>query len=152
MMRTTRSCCLAIGLLGCLASPARAVILFEAGAGFRQPELFDLKQGVAPQKIDFGEFSFGGALCPAPGTPNFLCASVLSEATVEGGRLLLRSKARFKRTNAASTSPETAAYADTRITVTDGYAFPSTRPSLASASSGACPGSVRVARRLCGAP
>jgi hypothetical protein len=131
MMRTTRSRCLAIALLGCLASPARAVVLFEAGAGFRQPELFDLKQGIDPQKIDFGEFSFGGALCPAPGTPNFLCASVLSESTVEGGRLLVRSKARIKRTNAASTSPETAAYADTRLTVTEIGGYASTAPKAA---------------------
>ena len=132
MMRTTRSCCLALALLGCLASPARAIVLFEAGAGFRQPELFDLKQGIDPQKVDFGEFSFGGALCPAPGTPNFLCASVLSEATVEGGRLLLRSKARIKRTNAASsTSPEAAAYADTRISVTEIGGYAATAPKAA---------------------
>jgi hypothetical protein len=131
MMRTTRSCCLAIGLLACLASPARAVVFFEAGAGFRMPELFDLKQGLDPQKIDFGEFSFGGALCPAPGTPNFLCASVLSEATVEGGRFVLRSKARIKRTNAAMTSPEAAAYADTRITVTEIGGYAATAPKAA---------------------
>jgi hypothetical protein len=131
MMRTTRSCCLALALLGCLVSSARAIVLFEAGAGFRQPELFDLNQGIDPQKVDFGEFSFGGALCPAPGTPNFLCASVLSEATVEGGRLLLRSKARIKRTNAAMTSPESAAYADTRITVTEIGGYAATAPKAA---------------------
>jgi hypothetical protein len=131
MMRTTRSCCVALALLGCLVSPARAVVFFDAGAGFRQPELFGLKQGLDPQKVDFGEFSFNGALCPAPGTPNFLCASVLSEATIEGGRLLLRSKARIKRTNAASTSPETAAYADTRITVTEIGGYASTAPKAA---------------------
>jgi hypothetical protein len=131
MMRTTRSCCLALALLGALVSPARAAILFDAGAGFRQPELFDLNQGNTPQKVDFGEFSFGGALCPAAGTPNFLCASVLSEATIEGGRLLLRSKARIKRTNAASGNPETAAYADTRIAVTEIGGYAATAPKAA---------------------
>jgi hypothetical protein len=131
MMRTTRSCCLAIVLLGCLASPARALVLFEAGAGFRQPELFDLKQGLDPQKIDFGEFSFGGALCPAPGTPNFLCASVLSEAGNNGGRLFLKSKARIKRTNAAMTSPETAAYADSRLLITEIGGYAATAPKAA---------------------
>jgi hypothetical protein len=131
MMRTTRSCCLVLGLLACIASPARAVILFEAGAGFRQPELFDLNQGSEPQKVDFGEFSFGGALCPAPGTPDFLCASVLSEATVEGGRLLLRSKARIERTNASMTHPETAAYADSRLTITEVGGYAATAPKAA---------------------
>jgi hypothetical protein len=131
-MRTTRSCCLAIGLLACFAAPARTAILYDAGAGFRQPGVSLLEQGIEPQKIDVSEFSFGGALCPAPGTPNFFCGSVLSEATLEGGRLLLRSKARFQRTNAASsTAPETAAYADTKITVTEIGGYAATAPKAA---------------------
>jgi hypothetical protein len=125
-MRTIRCGCLALMLL---AAPAGAAILYDAGAGFRTPGFNLLEQGIEPQKAEVTEFSFGGALCPAAGTPDFLCGSVLSEATIEGGRLLLRSKARFKRTNASSsTHPETAAYADTRITVTEIGGYAATAP------------------------
>jgi len=132
-MRSMRRLVLAIAVFGTAALPtsADALIFYEVGAGFRQPELFDFKEDIVPQKIDFGEFSFGGALCPAPGTPNFLCASVLSEAGNNGGRLFLRSKARIKRTNADPMFGETAAYADTVIEITEMGGYVGTPPKVA---------------------
>lgn len=94
---------------------ASSVIFYTVGVGFRQPEFFVLDEDVVPQSIDISEFSFGGALCPAPGTPNYLCGRLLSEAGNNGGRLFLRSAARFKRTDADPMFGETAAYADTKI-------------------------------------
>jgi hypothetical protein len=130
-MRTARCCTLALALLGALASPSDAIILYEAGAGFGQPGFFDLKQDITPRKIDVSEFSWSGALCPAPGTPNFLCGSLLSEAGIEGGRLVLRSKTRIERTNASSTFPEAAAYADSRLFVSEVGGYAGTAPKAA---------------------
>jgi hypothetical protein len=133
-LRATRAL-LGIALAVALAHvpvSADAVILYQAGVGFRQPEFFVYEgDQLEPQKIDLPEFSFGGSLCPAPGTPNFLCGRLLSEAGNSGGRLFLRSTARFKRTNAADTTPETAAYADTRITITEMGGYVGTAPAAA---------------------
>jgi hypothetical protein len=109
-----------------------AAILYETGVGFRQPEFF-IYHGLAlePTPIDITEFSFGGALCPAPGTPNYLCGRLLSEAGNNGGRLFLRSAARFKRTDADPMFSETAAYADTRISITSMGGYVGTAPKAA---------------------
>jgi len=104
--------------LAIFPAPARAIILYTVGVGFRQPEFFVNDEDVVPTSIDISEFSFGGALCPAPGTPNYLCGRLLSEAGNNGGRLFLRSTARFERTDADPMFGETAAYADTKITIT----------------------------------
>jgi hypothetical protein len=111
-------------LLVSVPAPASAIIFYEVGVGFRQPELFIFHQDTVPRSIDTGEFTFGGALCPAPGTPNYLCGRLRSEAGNNGGRLFLRSGARFERTDADPMFRETAAYADTKITITSigGYA------------------------------
>jgi hypothetical protein len=133
-MPTRQVAALAIALVTCPVS-ASAVILYETGVGFRQPEFF-IYHGLdlVPKPIDITEFSFGGALCPAPGTPNYLCGRLLSEAGNNGGRLFLRSGARFKRTDADAMFPETAAYADTRISITEMGATPAPRPGRRSTS------------------
>ncbi len=119
-------------LLLSLPAPARAVIFYQTGVGFRSPEFF-IYHGDAfvPDPIDISQFSFGGALCPAPGTPNYLCGRLVSEAGNNGGRLFLRSAARFKRTNADPMFRETAAYADTRITITALTGYVGTPPGAA---------------------
>jgi|GEM_PF-5519504 len=117
--------------LALLPAPAGATILYTVGVGFRQPAFFVQDEDVVPQSIDISEFSFGGALCPAPGTPNYLCGRLLSEAGRAGGRLYLRSLARFERTDAAAGSPETAAYADSRILITSVGGYVGTPPAAA---------------------
>jgi len=105
--------------LATFPASASAIILYQTGVGFRQPEFFIYHgDDPVPKPIDISEFSFGGALCPAPGTHNYLCGRLRSEAGINGGRLFLRSGVRFKRTDADPMFPETAAYADTRITIT----------------------------------
>lgn len=112
--------------------PARAVIFYSGAVGARQPA-FDVFEGdqLDPVKIDIAQYSHGGtSLCPAPGTPDFLCGRLLAEAGVSGGRLFLRSVARFQRTDADGGRPETAAYADTTIWITEmgGWVAPGPAP------------------------
>ncbi len=108
--------------LGFLASlwtprPAGAAVLFDAGAGFRQNGFNLLKQANEPVAVDSGEFSYGGAICPAAGTPNFLCGRVRGIAGMNGNRIVLRAEARLKRTNAGADHPELAGYGDVRVTI-----------------------------------
>src|SRR6185369_12117647 len=55
--------------------------------------------------------------CGAPGTHDNLCGKLVSVAGLSGGRLFLKSAARFKRTDADVNRRETAAYADTTIQI-----------------------------------
>lgn len=91
---------------------ARAA-LFEVTTGFRQNG-FTINGHGEPATADSGFFSYGGALCPAPGTPNFLCGRIRGFSGFEGGRIVLRAEARLKRSDANATSPELAAYSDVR--------------------------------------
>ncbi len=86
----------------CSVPDAGAVVIYKAQGGwhFGISEGFDTNENIFPQTLSFGDFSHGGALCPAPGTPNFLCAHVSAKANVEGGRLTLHAESRLKRTNA----------------------------------------------------
>jgi len=106
-----------LGLL-CVHRTASAIILYDVGVGFRQNG-FNIFRGqrTDPQEILVGEFSYGGALCPAPGTPNFLCGRLHSQGGLNGSRLFLKSEARLKRTDAQGPNHEYAAYADTVIWV-----------------------------------
>ena len=118
-------------ILLALPSLAPAIVLYQAGAGFRQPE-FDLFRGddLTPALEEATNFSYGGALCPTPGTPDFLCASVKGQAGISNGAVFLKALARMKRTNASAAHPETAAYAFARVTITQvgGYVFSGTAP------------------------
>ena len=100
--------------LGTFPASAGAIIFYQTGVGYRQPEFFIYHgDDLVPKPIDV---TIGG--CPAPGTPNALCGRLISEAGINGGRLFLRSGARFKRTDVDPMFLESAAYADTRITIT----------------------------------
>lgn len=116
-----------------LPASASAIISYEVGVGFRQPEFFINDGGIEPASIDISEFSFGGALCPAPGTPNYLCGRLLAEAGNNGGRLFLRTVARFERTDADPVFRETAAYATATIQMgpMGGYAAGTAAPRAA---------------------
>jgi hypothetical protein len=112
--------------------PAGAVIFYSVSVGARQPEFFTfMLDRTEPQKIDISEFSYGGSLCPAPGTPDFLCGRLYSEAGNNGGRLFLRSAVSLKRTDAdPSVHPEVAGYADTTIWISEmgGWVAPGPAP------------------------
>jgi hypothetical protein len=87
----------------CAAPDAGAVVIYHAQGGwhFGVSEGFDTNENIFPQTLSFGDFSHGGALCPAPGTPNFLCAHVSAKADLVGGRrLTLHAESRLKRTDA----------------------------------------------------
>jgi hypothetical protein len=110
-------------LLVTFPAPASAVIFYEVGVGYRQPEFFLFHQDTVPRSIDT---PIGG--CPAPGTADGLCGHLRSEAGNNGGRLFLRSGARFKRTNVDPMHGESAAYADTKITITAMGGYVGTAP------------------------
>jgi len=104
----------AVVILG--APSAVPAAIFEISSGFRQNG-FNLYGSGEPATVDSGAFSYRGALCPAAGTPNFLCGRIRGYSGFAGGdsgRILLRAEARLKRTNADATSPELAAYVDAR--------------------------------------
>ena len=62
---------LAVALAGFPAS-AGAIILYQTGVGYRQPEFFIYHgDDLVPKPIDVTNSS--AVLCPAPGTPNSLC-------------------------------------------------------------------------------
>ena len=118
MRRTPSLIALIVAALTALPVTARAFIEYDTGVGFRQPEFFIFHgQSLTPQPINIQNFSFGGALCPAVGTHNYLCGSLVSDAGISNGRLFLKSGARFKRTDADVNHLETAAYADTTIQI-----------------------------------
>jgi hypothetical protein len=108
---------------------AGAIVLYRAEGGwhFGSSQGFDLKEQTTPQTVFFGDFSYGGALCPAPGTANFLCAHVFSKADVVGGRrLTLHAEARLKRTNANGLTSQELVYAGAQVFIAHiGTATPS---------------------------
>jgi hypothetical protein len=110
---------LAVLLLLSLAAPAHASVTFQSIVGFNPGGIFQIQGSQdTPTSIDFGDFSYGGALCPAPGTPNYLCAHLRSAAGISGGgRLLLRTEARNHRTDAQPPVETYAGYATGQIVV-----------------------------------
>lgn len=116
------------------AAPAAGAIGYESVAGFGpSPEIFVFHgYDFVPQMADTGEFGFGGGVCPAPGTPNFLCARGRGVAGISNGRIFLKAEARVKRTDASSTVRETSAYGGARVTMNElGGVAPSTVTSAA---------------------
>lgn len=103
------------------AAPASSAIGYEASAGFGPvPEIYIFHgYDFAPQSADTGDFGFGGGLCPAPGTPNFLCARGRGASGINGGRIFLKAAARVKRTDASADVRETAAYGGARVTMNE---------------------------------
>ncbi len=124
-MSTTAVRLLALLLLLAFPVPARGVVIYDAYAGFYPANFFYLHDGggFLPAAVDSFDFSYGGALCPAAGTPNYLCARVRATAGINFGRLFLGAGARMKRTNAQFTQ-EHGAYAGARIDIYNvgGYA------------------------------
>jgi hypothetical protein len=79
---------------------ADAFVQHQVYAGFTNA--FDLleAQRPDPRRIYVPEFSYRGALCPAAGTPNYLCGRAEAATRLDGGRLSLKAEIRLKRTNA----------------------------------------------------
>jgi hypothetical protein len=103
---------------------ADAYVIYRAeGTHNLGNDLHDIEEGLTPPRtVDFGDFSFRGALCPAPGTPNFACARVFAQVDLlEGRRVVLRSESRLTRTdsNGLATIELVAATADVQITDID---------------------------------
>jgi hypothetical protein len=127
---TTRRCWVGLALAVVLAgfpASAGAIIFYQTGVGYRQPEFFIYHgDDLVPKPIDV---TIGG--CPAPGTPNALCGRLISEAGINGGRLFLRSGARYTRTDVDPMFRESAAYADTRIWITSVGGYVGSAPGAA---------------------
>jgi len=84
---------------------AGASIIYETEAGWFFPGVGNQGSiphgGSTPQTSFSGDFSFGGALCPAVGTSDYLCANVFAEATNTFEGLTLRASARVVRHDGA---------------------------------------------------
>ncbi len=119
MSRVALGACLVAALS--LAAPAGAFVQYNADTVY--PLYLDsgLEYGhltqrlVPPAVVDGFDFSSGGALCPAPGTPNYLCARFASKADLVGNLFSLHSLARVVRHDATGTGKRVYGYADTVI-------------------------------------
>lgn len=111
---------LALGIGLVHAGSAAGAIGYEAVAGFGPiPEKFVFRgYDFAPASVDTGEFGFSGG-CPAPGTPNFMCARGRGSSGIANGRIFLKAEARVKRTAASADVPQTAAYGGARVTMNE---------------------------------
>jgi hypothetical protein len=108
-----------------LAAPADALVTWEASGGW------NFAGGGAGYSSDgddppvmvgspTGEFSRGGALCPSPDTPDYLCATRFSAAGITGGRLWLKASATLKRKQAIGLgygNSDALVYGDTTVTI-----------------------------------
>ena len=87
---------------------------------------YDLDEGYTPQTVTFGNFSFNGALCPAPGTPNFACGRVFAQADlVQGRQVVLRSESRLTRGNSSGLAALELVAATADVQIYTGTATPS---------------------------
>jgi hypothetical protein len=127
-----------LGLAFCallaVVAPAHAIIFYESEAGwflpgYGQDDVSILHQLTVPPAVSSagGGFSYHGALCPALGTPNYLCAHMESRAELLGNRLSLHSEARLTRHDATGVGSSDLVHADTVIEVY-GMAFSAVAP------------------------
>lgn len=96
---------LALSICVALVAPARAIVIYESLVGYNFANggsgAYYGGQGVEPSHIGGDTtFSRGGALCPTPDTPDYVCGQHYSEAGVEGQRVFLKSEARLTRKQA----------------------------------------------------
>jgi hypothetical protein len=104
---------------------SRSSIEYEASAGWNVgDEGYSLKQRFSPPVIaNFGgDFSRHGALCPDPGTHDYLCMRAGSEAALVGppgggGLLTLRAEARLTRHDGVGLGNEEIVYGEARMSV-----------------------------------
>lgn len=104
-------------------SPAAAIIIWEASGGWNfggTNSFGGLTQPSTPPAIvtSVGDFSNNGALCPALGTPNYICGYYYGEtnlAGTPGGLVTLRASARLRQQNATGTGFGKIVYAGARV-------------------------------------
>ncbi|MCW5891012.1 MAG: hypothetical protein KIT14_10720 [bacterium] len=119
---------LALVLLLAAPPPAPAIVFYSSQIGWRfastpgrVDEGFDFKLNrLEPTTVGVRGLllSRRGALCPAPGTPDFLCAEAFSKAGSVGGRLTLHSSTRLVRAAATGLGAAVdAVYADTTVEI-----------------------------------
>jgi hypothetical protein len=110
----------AIATLGAVPG-AHAILVFHAeGGGFSGPtEIHPTKEDVVPpQSVDDGEFSYGGALCPAPNAPDYMCMRFAATADIVlDSRLALHALAHVARHDAAAFPQNAQAYATAQVNI-----------------------------------
>ena len=113
-------CAVAIATLGAVPG-AHAIVVFHAeGGGFSGPtEIHPTMEGVVPpQSVDDGEFSYGGALCPAPNAPDYMCMRFAATADIVlDSRLALHALAHVARHDAAAFPQVAQAYATAEVEI-----------------------------------
>ena len=113
-------CAVAIATLGTVPG-AHAIVVFHAeGGGFSGPtEIHPTMEGVVPpQSVDDGEFSYGGALCPAPNAPDYMCMRFAATADIVlDSRLALHALAHVARHDAAAFPQNAQAYATAQVEI-----------------------------------
>ncbi|MEO6027619.1 MAG: hypothetical protein ABIR79_12195 [Candidatus Binatia bacterium] len=121
-MRLTFGRLLALVLL-LVGQPAvtSATVIYTTYAGFYPANFFYLtdEDTVPPVSVETFDFSYGGALCPAPGTTNYLCARAHAHAGIsQYGRIVLGAGARMKRTDVDAAHPqEHGVYANAHVDI-----------------------------------
>jgi hypothetical protein len=72
------------------------------GGGICDPGLNQTSTVPTVTATSGGDFSWTGALCPAPTTPDYACASIFGEATLDFTGLTMRAACNLRRHDAAS--------------------------------------------------
>jgi len=122
---TPRLLAIVVVAITCSSGTSRSSIEYEASAGWNVgDEGYSLKQEFSPPVIaNFGgDFSRHGALCPDPGTHDYLCMQAGSEAALVGppgggGLLTLRAEARLTRHDGVGLGNEEIVYGEARMSV-----------------------------------
>lgn len=107
---------------GLLLAPRRvaALVTFNTEAGWLIPGSegsIPHQSQTPPVTSSSGDFSFGGALCPAAGTPDFFCANVFAQATLDAGGVALRASARVARHDGTTPGVSYLAHGDAWVTM-----------------------------------
>ncbi len=70
-----------------------------------------------PVTSSSGDFSFGGALCPAAGTTDYFCANVFAQATLDADGVALRASAHVARHDGTTLGVSYLAHGDASVTM-----------------------------------
>ncbi len=121
-MKSTTVAWIALLVVVLGAPRAMALITYTTEAGWLIPGLGGegsiAREGqTPPQTSASGDFSFGGALCPATGTSDYFCANVFAEATLTNEGVALRASARESRHDATRLGVSYLAHGDASVTM-----------------------------------
>ncbi len=113
---------LVLTVLATARTAGAAAILYNIYGGFEMVgelsvPLDAVGGGDVPGFVQGGPRTRGGAICPSPDTPDFICAFAFASTDLVGGAFTLRAETRLERRQAVGVGAPEVAYGDARIEV-----------------------------------